>query len=155
MGFGGPGRTDNFANMHAFATGDWTVTAGKWLDGRRSDVLGVMLPPWPNEDSIIRNTFVKVPVKLSGQAGTSVRIRFGYNPNLFCSSRQEQCSTAVSNTDPYAFLSEQQTWTPCGSAAGCEIVIPAQSSRVLYYVVDRMNSAGSISSTPAMVTAVE
>ena len=155
MAFGGPGRTDNFANMHAFATGDWTVTAGKWLDGRRSDVLGVMLPPWPNEDSIVRNTFVKVPVKLSGQAGTSVRIRFGYNASLFCSSRQEQCSTAVSNTDPYAFLSEQQTWTPCGSAAGCEVDIPAQSSRVVYYVVDRMNSAGSISSTPAMVAAVE
>ena len=154
MAFGGPGRTDNFANMHAFATGDWTVTAGKWLDGRRSDVMGVMLPPWPNEDSIVRNTFVKVPVKLSGQAGTSVRVRFGYNSNLFCSSRQEQCSTAVSNADPYAFLSEQQSWTSCTGAAGCEVDIPAQSSRILYYVVDRKNAAGSISSTPVMLTPV-
>ncbi len=155
MGFGGPGRTDNFANMHAFATGDWTVTAGKWLDGRRSDVIGVMLPPWPNEDSIARNTFVRVPVKLSGQAGTSVRARFGYSPDLFCSSRQEQCSTAVSNADPYAFVSEQQSWTPCNGAAGCEIDIPAQSSRILYYVVDRVSASGSISSTPVMLTAVE
>jgi hypothetical protein len=155
MAFGGPGRTDNFANMHAFSTADWTVTAGKWMDGRRSDVMGVQLPPWPNEDSIVRSTFVKVPVKLSGQAGTSVRIRFGYNPKLFCSSRQEQCSTAVSNSDPYAFLSEQQTWTPCTATAGCEVDVPAISSRILYYVVDRMSAAGAISSTPAMLTAVE
>ncbi len=138
-----------------FGTADWTVTAGKWMDGRRSDVMGVQLPPWPNEDSIVRNTFVKVPVKLSGQAGTSVRIRFGYNPSLFCSSRQEQCSTAVSNSDPYAFLSEQQTWTPCTAATGCEVDIPAISSRILYYVVDRMSAAGAISSTPVMLTAVE
>ncbi len=155
MAFGGPGRTDNFANMHAFATGDWTVTAGKWLDGRRSDVIGVKLPPWPNEDSIVRNTFVKIPVLLSGQSGTFVRARFGYSPKLFCSSRQEQCSTAVSNSDPFAFLSEQQTWTPCSGTNGCKVDIPAQSSRVLYYVVDRKDAVGNISSTPMMLIAVD
>ncbi|MGC2657478.1 MAG: LamG domain-containing protein [Bryobacteraceae bacterium] len=151
----GPGRTDNYANIHALVTGDWGVSATRWGNGLRGDVFGVKLPPWPNEDSIARNNFVKIPLSLGGQAGTSVRVRFGYNANLYCSTRREQCSTAVTNSDPYAWLSEPQTWTPCSNpVAGCQINIPAISGRMLYYVVDRETSSGTIVSGPVTITPV-
>jgi hypothetical protein len=150
----GPGRTDNYANIHALATGDWGVSSVKWGNGLRGDVFGVKLPPWPNEDSIARNNFVYIPVSVGGQTGTSVRVRFGYKSNLYCSTRQEQCSTAVANADPYAWLSEPQTWTPCGTAAGCTVNIPAVSGRILYYVVDRQSSTGTIVSGALTITAV-
>ncbi|HEX4227081.1 MAG TPA: LamG domain-containing protein [Bryobacteraceae bacterium] len=148
----GPGRTDNYANIHALATGDWGVSAVKWGNGVRGDVFGVKLPPWPNPDSIARNNFVMIPLSLGGQAGTSVRVRFGYGANLYCSTRREQCSTAVANSDPYAWLSEPQSWTPCST--GCQIKIPAVSGRILYYVVDRKGSTGTIVSGPLAITAV-
>jgi hypothetical protein len=151
----GPGRADNFANLHALLTADWAVGAVKWGDGIRGDVFGIKLPPWPNEDSIIRNNFVKIMISLGGATGTSVRVRFGYSENLFCSSRLEQCSTAVANSDPYAWLSESQKWTPCGNeTAGCSVDIPAVAGRVLYYVVDRQSSSGAIVSGLLTVTAV-
>jgi len=151
MGFNGPARTNNYANMHALPNGDWGVTAVAWADGRRSDVFGVKLPPLPDDDSVVRNTFVPVPVSVGGQPGSSVRIRFGYREYgldldgepLFCSpNRREQCTTAVANSDPYAFTSEPQSWAKCDD--GCTITIPASSGRVLYYVVDRQSHAGAI-----------
>jgi hypothetical protein len=162
MAFNGPARTNNYANMHALTNGDWGVTTVAWADGRRTDVFGVRLPPLPNNDSIIRNTFVEVPVSLGGQAGSSVRIRFGYaeygsDANaqpLFCSpNRQEDCSTAVTNSDPYAFVSELQNWTPC--TAPCVATIPAVSGRVLYYVIDRKLPSGSILSGPLEMASIQ
>jgi hypothetical protein len=161
MAFNGPARTNNYANMHGLTNGDWGVTTVAWGDGRRSDVFGVRLPPLPNTDSMIRNTFVPVPVSLGGQFGSSVRIRFGYAEYgtdvnaqpLFCSAnRQEDCSTAVANSDPYAFVSESQNWTACTS--GCLVNIPAVSGRVLYYVIDRKLPSGSIVSGPLEFIAI-
>ena len=113
---------------------------------------GVKLPPWPNEDSIARNNFVKIPLSFGGQTGTSVRVRFGYNANLYCSTRQEQCSTAVANADPYAWLSEPQHWTACSNA--CQVQIPAIFWADLVYVVDRQSSAGTVVSGPVTIMAV-
>jgi hypothetical protein len=162
MAFNGPARTNNYANMHALTNGDWGVTAVVWGDGRRTDVFGVKLPPLPNTDSIFRNTFIQVPVSLGGQSGSSVRIRFGYaefgsDANaepLFCSpNRQEDCSTAVANSDPYAFASELQKWILCTST--CVVNIPAVSGRILYYVVDRRLASGSVVSGPIQMAAIE
>ena len=103
MAFGGPARTNNYANMHALTTGDWGVTTVAWGDGRRGDVWGVRFPGLPNGDSVNRTTFIKVPVNLGGVAGSSVRIRFGYaeygsdanGQPLYCSpNRLEDCTTA-------------------------------------------------------------
>lgn len=160
--FSGPARTNNYANMHALTNGDWGVTTVVWGDGRRSDVFGVRLPPLPNDDSIIRNTFVQAPVSLGGQSGSSARIRFGYaeygsdsnGQPLFCSpNRQEDCSTAVANSDPYAFVGEWQYWTSCSSA--CVVNIPAVSGRVLYYVIDRKLLNGSIVSGPLELATIQ
>jgi hypothetical protein len=162
MAFNGPARTNNYANMHALTNGDWGVTAVVWGDGRRTDVFGVKLPPLPNTDSIFRNTFIQVPVSLGGQSGSSVRIRFGYaefgsDANaepLFCSpNRQEDCSTAVANSDPYAFASELQKWILCTTT--CVVNIPAVSGRILYYVVDRRLASGSVVSGPIQMAAIE
>jgi len=162
MAFNGPARTNNYANMHALTNGDWGVTTVIWGDGRRSDVFGVRLPPLPNGDSIFRNTFVQVPVSMGGQPGSSVRIRFGYSEYgsdanaqpLFCSpNRQEDCSTAVANGDPYAFTSEPQNWAPCSTA--CVVNIPAVSGRVLYYVIDRELPSGTTFSGPLALVAVQ
>jgi hypothetical protein len=162
MAFNGSARTNNYANMHALTNGDWGVTTVVWADGRRSDVFGIRLPPLPDNDSIVRNTFVQIPVSLGGQAGSTVRIRFGYaeygsNANgqpLFCSSnRREDCSTATANSDPYAFASESQNWTSCSS--GCIINVPAVSGRVLYYVIDRKLPSGSIVSSPLELAAIQ
>ena len=148
--------------MHALTNGDWGVITVAWADGRRSDVFGVRLPPLPDTDSTIRNTFVQIPVSLGGQAGSSVRIRFGYaeygsnadGQPLFCSpNRQEDCTTAVANSDPYAFANEPQSWTSC--SGGCVINVQAVSGRVLYYVIDRKLSSGSIVSSPLELAAIQ
>lgn len=155
MALNGPARTNNYANMHALTTGDWGVTQVAWGDGRRGDVWGVKLPPLPTRDSINRTTFVKVPVRIGGVSGSSVRIRFGYaeygadgnGQPLFCSpNRLEDCTTAPANSDPFAFAGETQSWAACASA--CTVNIPALSSRTLYYVVDRKLSNGSVVTGP-------
>jgi hypothetical protein len=107
MAFGGPGRTSNYANMHALSTADWGVTTVAWGDGRRGDVWGVKLPRLPNRDSINRTTFVSIPVSMGGVSGSSVRIRFGYaeygsdgtgQPLLCSPNRLEDCTTAPGST---------------------------------------------------------
>ncbi len=169
MALGGPGRTNNYANIHALNTGDWGVTAVAWGDGRRSDVWGVRLPPLSRfsadvNNSIDRTTFIHIPVTIpqSDDDSSAARIRFGYaefganamGQPLFCSpNRLEDCTTAPANGDPFAFASEPQNWTPCGQ--GCTVSIPALSQRVLYYVIDRKLSDGSIQTGPLQVVAVE
>lgn len=161
MALNGPARTNNYANMHALTNGDWGVTTVAWGDGRRSDVWGIKLPPLPSGDSNNRTTFIKVPVSMGGVAGSTVRIRFGYaeygsdgnGQPLFCSpNRLEDCTTAPSNGDPYAFASETQNWTACTSA--CVVNIPAVSSRTLYYVIDRRLSNGSVVTGPLQMVPI-
>jgi hypothetical protein len=158
MAFGGPARTNNYANMHAITTGEWGVTTVAWGDGRRSDVWGVRLPPLPSGDSINRTTFVRVPVNMGGVSGSSVRIRFGYAEYgsdasaqpFFCSpNRLEDCTTAPANGDPFAFAGEPQNWTACGT--GCTVNVPALSGRTLYYVMDRKLSNGSVVTAPLQI----
>jgi len=47
-------------------------------------------------------------------------------------------------TDPYAWPNENPTWQDC--TKGCTVNIPAISSRVLYYVIDRKVGATVTSS---------
>lgn len=149
----GPGRTDNYANIHSLATGDWLMGVVKWGDGKRSDMFAVQSPPWPNYDSVSRNQYVQVPVQMTGGTGVTVRVRFGYSPSLFCSTRQEQCTTAVptSNSDPFVWASETQQWANCLTT--CTVNIPAIAGRVLYYTIDTKIGSGtsSVSMPPLVV----
>ncbi len=140
--FNGPGVPPNYWNVHGIVDGTWALTDVFWKEGVRKDIVAIQLPPWPPADTLVRSNFVPVPIRLNGQTGDLVRIRFGYNTSLFCTSRQEQCSTA--GAGPYTWLSEPQTWSACSGS--CEVDIPTLGGRILYYVVDRQNASGSVTS---------
>ena len=163
MAFNGPGRTNNYANMHGKSTGDYAFTATNWADGRRSDVMAVKLPPWPTPDGVARNTFLPVQVNISPLSRSSVRVEFGYaeygadhdGVPLFCSAeRAERCSVPVApgSREPYVWESEQQSWLPCPD--GCTISVPALSGRILYYRIQRRVGT-SVSSEPLVIKATE
>ena len=135
--WGGPGRTNNYANVHGTDGADWVFGVGKWADGVRTQIFGAKVPFW-QLDSQYRGDFIKVPVKVGGRFGDKVRIRFGYDTNLYCTSRQDACSTGAANNDPFAWVSEAVNWTTCDN--GCSVTIPAIGNRVLYYVVDRKDT---------------
>ncbi len=149
--WGGPGRTNNYANIHGTDGTGWVLGVGKWVNGVRSEIFGAQLPPW-QIDSQYRGDFIKVPVTLGGRSGDSVRIRFGYDTNLYCTTRQEGCSTGARNGDAFAWLSEPVTWQSC--ATGCTVTVPAISGRVLYYVIDRKDAAGTTVSSGVKALAV-
>jgi hypothetical protein len=183
MAFNGPGRTDNYWNVHGIVDGTWVFTTVKWAEGVRSDIVAIKLPPWPQTaDGINRSDFVHFALPVQGQPGESVRVRFGYDTNLYCTTRREQCSTG--GTQPFSWLKEPQSaaasagpsspassspasagpssparpsvattvWTPC--AAACEVDIPALSGRVLYYVIDQRDTRGVITPGTIMVAPV-
>jgi hypothetical protein len=146
MAFDGPGRTNNYANMHGKSTGDYGFTATMWADGRRSDVMAVKLPPWPTPDSLARNSFLPLKVAVSAEPNSYARIEFGYaeygadekGAPLFCSAeRMERCAapTSAGSREPYLWESEPAAWTPC--SGGCTVTVPALSGRVLYYRIQR------------------
>jgi hypothetical protein len=162
---GGPGQTNNYWNVHGIVDGSWAFTEVDWKDGIRKDIVAIQLPPWPRSpgDRVPRSDFVRVVIPVAGQTGDQVRIRFGYDENLYCTSRREPCTTA--GGAPFSWLSEvsggggkpgasQQAsfGVPCSSS--CDVDIPAYSARILYYVVDHLSAAGSITSSTMQVVAV-
>ncbi|HSU56765.1 MAG TPA: hypothetical protein VLT36_22090, partial [Candidatus Dormibacteraeota bacterium] len=159
MAFDGPGRTNNYANMHGKSTGDYGFTATAWADGRRSDVMAVKLPPWPALDSLARNNFLPLKVIVPAEANSDARVEFGYaeygadeqGEPLFCSAeRAERCAapTSAGTKEPYLWASEHEYWVPC--SGGCTVTIPVLSGRVLYYRVQR-RVGGNVSSGPLMM----
>src|SRR6185369_10431442 len=123
--------------------GSWAFTDSVWLNGYRTELMMAKLPPWPPDDTTSRGTFIQVPVDVDGSEDRSVRIRFGYDTNLFCTSRLEECSTP--SGFPFTWKSEPQTWTTCSGS--CKITLPALSGRVLYYVVDTADSNNNITTS--------
>jgi hypothetical protein len=170
MAFNGPGRTDNYWNVHGIVDGTWVFTTVKWAEGVRTDIVAIKLPPWPQTaDGINRSDFVHFALPIQGQPGVSVRVRFGYDTNLYCTTRREQCSTG--GAQPFSWLKDTQSatgsaavspqarpsiantvWTPC--TAACEVDIPALSGRVLYYVVDQRDARGLVAPGAMMVAPV-
>lgn len=148
LGFGlnHPGSTDNFWNVHPDPAGQWGFFQCTWCENFRIDIFAARLPPWPPYDTVNRSQFVQVPIQLSGRTGDTVRIEFGYQEfgapsNLDCTSRGEACFTSASATqsNPFLFASETQSYTSCGS--GCTVNIPALPGRMLYYRIHRKNAS--------------
>ncbi len=166
MIYNGPGRENNYWNLIGDPAGDYAYGVGQDMQGYRTDLFAIKLPPWPKEDGVARNTFVPVAVKVEGVPGSSVRVRWGYaeygvdsdGKPLYCSAeRQEDCSTVIpkaSPQDPYSWLSESagQAWEECSK--GCTVNVPAVSGRVVYYVVDRKTDGG-VKSSGLRVAAVK
>lgn len=150
--FNGPGRTDNYANIHTLATGDWLFGTSHWGDFKRTDMFAVRSPPWPTADTVNRNQPVLVTVQIPGGVGVTARARFGYNTSLFCGTRAEVCTTAIptGNTSPFMWASETQQFQAC--TTGCKINIPAYSGRVLYYAID--TQIGGVTTSGAIMPPV-
>ncbi|MGO9097841.1 MAG: hypothetical protein ACLQGV_21770 [Bryobacteraceae bacterium] len=126
-------------------------------DGESTMVAAV--PDTPAWESTNRTDFVPVTVSLGGLArATETVIEFGYAPdgNYRCTQRAETCVAAASTynpTTPYYFANAD-TYTGVDCSAGCSIVIPAISGRVMYWRVKyRGAGANAIAVTqPQIVT---
>ncbi len=147
MGFMGPGRQYEFSTQIPEPTGKWAVFACDWCDGVRTELFMYKLPPLPGSTEQTRpgNDFRLLTVTLGPNAELDqARVRFGYgengNPaNLYCTTRQENCSTTADSSMPFAYESEGPVWQSC--SAGCTIQVPALPGRVLYYAIDRKSSS--------------
>ena len=125
------------------------------------------LPPWPGRslakglDPFARANFINYSISAPPAPGAAyARARLGYAENgpvtsLFRTSRQEAYWTEIpsnSPTDPFAFASETTNHLSCSTP--CTVTIPAIPGRVLYYVIDRLNSSGAVISTSPRAAAM-
>ena len=157
MGFSGPGRQYQFGNVTATPDGTWAFMQGYWLDGKRNEILGIKLPPFPTADTINHADYIPIQINAGPGAGVAARVKFGYAENgppssFFCTSRGEACVTDTM-VGPFAFAqSDSLTPAPCSTdsrqrrfdRSGCTLTIPAISGRVVYYQLERLDAAGHV-----------
>ncbi|HEV2200140.1 MAG TPA: hypothetical protein VGR73_09980 [Bryobacteraceae bacterium] len=101
--FTGIGGIYQFSGPKVTPDAAWMLVPCWWLNGVRSEVCGVYLPPLPASDGTVRSDFVPYDVNVPGQPGDQVRVCWGYAENgpvdgstnsLYPTSRQERgCST--------------------------------------------------------------
>jgi hypothetical protein len=126
----------------------------------RTDWLALRIDAPPPEDvpSVNRTTFVPVNLTYQGVPfASNVRARFGYAENggdlLQCAVYAQDCSTEIPSNapnDPYSFTNEVVTRQACANGANCTITVPSLPNRILYYVVDRLDSNGNVLQTSLM-----
>ncbi|HTS51480.1 MAG TPA: hypothetical protein VMH05_26210 [Bryobacteraceae bacterium] len=100
--FTGIGGQYQFSAPKMTPDGAWMFVPCWWLNGVRSEVCAVSMPPFPAQDSQVRTGYAAHDVTLSGSPGDQVRICWGYAENgpvdgspasLYPTPRQEQgCS---------------------------------------------------------------
>ncbi|HLK22487.1 MAG TPA: hypothetical protein VKT81_26255 [Bryobacteraceae bacterium] len=100
--FTGIGGQYQYSEPKMSPDGSWMFLPCWWLNGVRSEVCGVYLPPFPVADSVVRSSFIQYDLNVSGVAGDQVRACWGYAENgpvdgstnsLYPTSRQERgCS---------------------------------------------------------------
>jgi len=133
---------DYFWNAKSLPDGKWALIRTNYAQGFSHQNLMAKLPPFEQVDSVNRAdyipTTVRIPASGNAAAETHAVVEFGYDTNLFCTSRAEKCVKGAAAG--YAYEYENVAGVAC--AAGCEIQIPAISQRVLYYRVVRKNGSG-------------
>jgi hypothetical protein len=158
-----PGLQYQFSNCRSTPDANFAFCVADWLDGVRSEWVALRLSPFPGSDHVDRSKFVSVPVVFrKGTEAAYFRVRFGYAENgpslLCCTPYQSECTSETSKSapqDPYSFINEKVTRQSCAAGDSCTLSIPAISNRMLYYVVDRLDSRGAIiNSDPMQVVAV-
>jgi hypothetical protein len=146
-----PRTTDNLWNAPLLPNGDWQINLSSSVNyGTRPIMFLVKVPPYPGpQRGVNRSSWIPVPLKISTvPVGTaSAMVEFGYNPNLYCGTRQEVCvaNTATLQTggSVYAYeTSDNPSGLPC--ASGCTITIPALSQRMMWHRLVYRNSAGLV-----------
>ena len=152
-----------FSNCRTSPEAEFLFCPGYWMDGVRTEWLAVRIGALPPIDTVDRTTFVPVQVSATGVASAgNIRARFGYAENggdlLRCTAYAQDCSTEIpsgSPTDPFSFTNEPVARQACPNGAQCTVSIPSLPNRVLYYVIDRLDSNGNVLSTgPLQVAAV-
>jgi hypothetical protein len=147
-----------FSNCRPTPDGQFMFCPGYWLDGVRTEWLALRIGAQPPIDNVNRTTFVPIIVNYQGVPfASNIRARFGYAENggdlLRCTAYGQDCSTEIpsgSPGDPFSFSNEPATRQACVNGANCTITIPSLANRILYYVVDRLDSGGSIVETSPM-----
>jgi hypothetical protein len=169
LGLAAPGIHWTFQTWLQTPGSQWGFFSTPYVNGLRNEYFAMKLPPWPGgtygqqDDPAKRADFIRYQVAVPPAPGAAyARARFGYAENgpvssFLCTSRGEACSTDIptaSPTDLYSFMSQATSHQACTS--NCKLVIPAVSGRMLYYVIDRLNSAGIVIATsPLTVTAIQ
>jgi hypothetical protein len=152
-----------FSNCRPTPEGQFMFCPGYWLDGIRTEWLALRIGSMPPTDNVNRTTFVPVSLTYQGVPfASNIRARFGYAENggdlLQCTAYQQDCSTEIpsgSPTDPFSFTNEAVTRQACANGATCAIAIPSLPNRILYYVVDRLDTSGTVlESSPLQAVAV-
>ncbi|HZU24122.1 MAG TPA: hypothetical protein VFA04_01285 [Bryobacteraceae bacterium] len=142
------------------ATGRFALVSGGFLEGKRADILAVLVPPMPPSDSATRSTYRPVPLTFSGSPGDRVRVCWGYAENaaghdpaqgLYPMPRQEGGCSDASGAQPFLWNSEAPIDAACDQ--GCTVSLNLISGRVAYYYVRRTNGSRS-SQSPLRVMAV-
>jgi hypothetical protein len=139
---------DPYWNAQALADASWLMFRSMYNGGAWTDVLLAKVPPFPATDSVVRSTFVPVPVVVVPVGGaTNAVIQFGYAENgapdnFYCTSRQEKCMATASTVQaiPFLFPSDGAGGVETGvtglmCSAGCTIALPGISQRILYYQI--------------------
>jgi hypothetical protein len=146
LGLTGHNRQVQFYRADASPEGRWVRLPGYWIDGVRTDFLLAKTPSVEPVDSIRRNTFQRVEIKVPAVSGaTQAVIDFGYEEfgartDFYCTTRKERCT--VPGLVPFSFTSETISPAPCSS--GCTITVPALPQKVLYYRIRWLDGAGNV-----------
>jgi hypothetical protein len=88
-----------------------------------------------------------MPVKIANVpvGTTNVLVEFGYNPSLYCTTRQEICVANAASITPTVYsFAISDTYSGLTCASGCTPVIPALSQRVMWYRVKYRNSGNAV-----------
>lgn len=135
----GPRSLTNFSNAKTVEGGLGMFTPAS--SNAYNQILFAKVPPMPSLDSIPRDNFSFVQVKVNSPAGVdNVIIKFGYDANFYCTSRAEACIAAASNA-PYFFASATYSGVSC--ATSCTIQIPFFPAKLGYYQVIYRDAANA------------
>jgi hypothetical protein len=164
LGYHYRGLMSQYLNAKSLPNGKWILAQAYTFS--RAEIALIKVPPIAH-DSIARETFV--PVAADGgsnapEGATNVIAEFGYDSSFHCSpNRAERClanKVFVDESVPYLYPAEapsgaeaQISGAPC-AAGRCTVVIPAYSSRVVYYRLKYRDDAGNVLATgPVQVVA--
>jgi hypothetical protein len=150
-------KQSGYASARITPGGELAYTVTRYLEGVRSEAIAYKIPATPARSSTNRATFAALPRQVgSVPAGTdNVAAEFGYDANLYCTTRQEVCVSVtggatpqpVNETTPFYWSGESYSGVPCST--GCTLTIPAVPQRVVYYRFKYRTASGATLATSA------
>jgi hypothetical protein len=108
------GTAQGYSGVSTDPDGRFGFAAAWWVNGVRSGIIQLRLPPWPGQDNVNRSEWQWRTVSMSPKRGyPKGTVEFGYidrlsGTDVYCTARQDKCLAALSPTDisPYVFASE-------------------------------------------------